>query len=243
MKKLILFVVAILVFCSCSNQDDASYYPVGDIDVATGTDSLTGNAVLVAESHNIENQVVDTIADYPDDNTVGKLTFKYDIKNILSTVNPTNFFDTGKSSFAMSVAYNSDGFKSQSIAPIFKNSDNSKKYRVKFRLKGDFHLANDAWRIDYIYPILSKSFHPYPVEESKDVFFCKGNAMFMNFYQMDGFNSSRRAGTFDIEYDKWDLSFDELYFNLFVSLTGNKSSEQAYLEIDKDSYFEIYEIQ
>ena len=39
-----------------------------------------------------------------------------------------------------------------------------------------------------------------------------------------------------------NLSFTELYLNIFVNLIGQKESEKVSLSIDKESFFEIYEI-
>ena len=44
------------------------------------------------------------------------------------------------------------------------------------------------------------------------------------------------------QYDRWNLSFTELYLNIFVNLIGQKESEKVSLSIDKESFFEIYEI-
>lgn len=238
MKKILLLVLPFIIM-SCSEDNSLSdYYSVENINIVSGSShSSNEKSVLIAESHNNSNQSLDFIADYPNDNTVGRLAFKYDIKNLQSDVNTENFLGTGSVSSSMSTSFNSD-----SISPIFENADSTKRYRVKFRLKGDFHVKNSYWYIDNIYPVLSKTFNPNLLTEPNNVFFCKGNALFMDFYQMDGFNSLRRAGTFDVEYDGWNLSFDKLYFNLFVSLTGSKSTEQVHLDIDKESYIEIYEI-
>ena len=54
------------------------------------------------------------------------------------------------------------------------------------------------------------------------------------------FDSFRRAWTFDITYDRSNLSFSQLYFNLFVNLAGQKREDRVRLRIDKESYFEIY---
>lgn len=241
MKKL-LFIIFPFLLMSCSEESNTSdYYSVDNISIVSGTSHPSNeNAILVAESHNKLGQTLDIIADYPNDNTVGKLTFKYDIKNLESNLNPENFFGTGTISYSMSSSFNNNNFSSKS--PIFENADSTKRFRVKFRFKGSFHVTNDCWHIDNVYPVLSKTFNPNLLTEPNNVLFCKGNALFMNFYQMEGFNSLRRAGTFDVEYDGWNLSFDKLYFNLFVSLSGSKSTEPVHLDIDKDSFFDIYEI-
>lgn len=243
MKKILLLVLPFIIM-SCSEDNSLSdYYSVENINIVSGSShSSDEKSVLIAESHNNSNQSLDFIADYPNDNTVGRLAFKYDIKNLQSDVNTGTFSGTGSVSSSMSTSFSSNNFDSNSILPIFENADSTKRYRVKFRLKGDFHVTNSSWHIDNIYPVLSKTFNPNLQTESNNVFFSKGNTLFMDFYQMDGFNSLRRAGTFDVEYDGWNLSFDKLYFNLFVSLTGSKSTEPVHLDIDKESYFEIYEV-
>ena len=55
------------------------------------------------------------------------------------------------------------------------------------------------------------------------------------------FDSFRRTCTFDITYDRSDLSFSQLYFNLFINLAGQKRENRVRLRIDKESYFELYE--
>ena len=55
-------------------------------------------------------------------------------------------------------------------------------------------------------------------------------------------NTAERLYTFDVQYDRWNLSFTELYLNIFVNLIGQKESEKVSLSIDKESFFEIYEI-
>ena len=44
-----------------------------------------------------------------------------------------------------------------------------------------------------------------------------------------------------ITYDRSDLSFSQLYFNLFINLAGQKRENRVRLRIDKESYFELYE--
>ena len=68
------------------------------------------------------------------------------------------------------------------------------------------------------------------------VFLCKSNEAFAEL------NTAERLYTFDVQYDRWNLSFTELYLNIFVNLIGQKESEKVSLSIDKESFFEIYEI-
>ena len=65
---------------------------------------------------------------------------------------------------------------------------------------------------------------------------CKSNEAFAEL------NTAERLYTFDVQYDRWNLSFTELYLNIFVNLIGQKESEKVSLSIDKESFFEIYEI-
>ena len=89
--------------------------------------------------------------------------------------------------------------------------------------------------ITYIYVQLAGLFQPYPPTSFPEVFMCKGGEQ-----SYATFDSFRRTWTFDITYDRSNLSFSQLYFNLFVNLAGQKREDRVRLRIDKESYFEIY---
>ena len=89
--------------------------------------------------------------------------------------------------------------------------------------------------IDYVYAQLAGLFQPYPPTSFPEVFMCKGGEQ-----PFATFDSFRRTWTFDITYDRSNLSFSQLYFNLFLNLAGQKREERVRLRIDKESYFEIY---
>ncbi len=89
--------------------------------------------------------------------------------------------------------------------------------------------------IDYIYAQLAGLFQPYPPTFFPEVFMCKGGEQ-----SYATFDSFRRTWTFDITYDRSNLSFSQLYFNLFVNLAGQKREDRVRLRIDKESYFEIW---
>lgn len=108
-------------------------------------------------------------------------------------------------------------------------------YAIKLRLKGELTLTGDEWMIDYVYAQLAGLFQPYPPTSFPEVFMCKGGEQ-----PFATFDSFRRTWTFDITYDRSNLSFSQLYFNLFVNLAGQKREERVRLRIDKESYFEIY---
>lgn len=241
MKKIAFLIILALFFFNCTD-DDSIYYPVEDADVIQGgTDVPTGTATLLVRTYNIEDYLSDTLLAFPDNKILGKLTFKYDLMNPLISVDDSDFLGIGKTKPEMSLSYYDGNFADYLQKPLFIASDTSKRYRVKFHLSGDFHLTSQDWMIDNISVMLSKSFHSYP-PTSDDVFLCKGNLSFLNFYTMEGFNNVRRAGTFSIDYDQWNLKFNKLYFNVFVNLIGHTLSENVSLKIDKESYFEIYEI-
>ena len=70
--------LAVLLFClsGCVRDNDAIYYPVGNVDVERGGPALeAGKGDLIARSYNTEDYVLDTLAQYPGDPTLGKLTF------------------------------------------------------------------------------------------------------------------------------------------------------------------------
>ena len=102
-------------------------------------------------------------------------------------------------------------------------------------LKGELAVSGDEWMIDYVYAQLASLFQPYPPTSFPEVFMCKGGM------KLGTFDSFRRTCTFDIVYDRSDLSFSQLYFNLFINLAGQKRENRVKLRIDKESYFELYE--
>ena len=237
MNKFIVFLLCALFFGSCNEEEDSIYYPLDNVDIIKGgSEEPTGNATLIAESHNLESYVLDTLAVYPYDKTIGKLTFKFDPKNAVSDVTMEGFRGEGKSEMGMSNSYYDGNFPEEYRQPIFMNDNPAKKYRIKFRLKGEFRYYTEHWYTDYIYMMLSASFLPYPPAVSEDVFLCKSNEAFAEL------NTAERLYTFDVQYDRWNLSFTELYLNIFVNLIGQKESEKVSLSIDKESFFEIYEI-
>ena len=77
MNKIIGIAALLLCLTGCVRDNDAIYYPVGDVDIERGGPALeVGEGdVLVARSFNEEDYVLDTIAQYPNDPTLGKLTF------------------------------------------------------------------------------------------------------------------------------------------------------------------------
>ena len=83
------------------------YYPVGDVDIERGGPALeVGEGdVLVVRSYNEEDYVLDTIAQYPNDPTLGKLTFMIDLKNQQKDQNVASFNGAGKSKLTMSLGW------------------------------------------------------------------------------------------------------------------------------------------
>ena len=85
MNKIIGLAVLLLCVCGCAKDGDAIYYPVGNVDIERGDVALEdGKGELVAGSYNEEDYVLDTLAQYPGDPTLGKLTFMIDLKNQLA---------------------------------------------------------------------------------------------------------------------------------------------------------------
>lgn len=152
MNKFIVFLLCALFFGSCNEEEDSIYYPLDNVDIIKGgSEEPTGNATLIAESHNLESYVLDTLAVYPYDKTIGKLTFKFDPKNAVSDVTMEGFRGEGKSEMGMSNSYYDGNFPEEYRQPIFMNDNPAKKYRVKFRLKGEFRYYTEHWYTDYIY--------------------------------------------------------------------------------------------
>lgn len=238
MNKIILFVGVLCCFCSCVRDNDAIYYPVGNIDIERGNANLaeTSEAILIARSFNQFDYVLDTVAGYPGDPTIGKLTFMSNLKNSQSELSAVGFDGVGETKIDMSLGYKNGGFAAETQLPVFA-TDATGQYAVKLRLKGMLTLKGDAWIIDYAYAQLASGFHLYPPTDQEEVFLCKGGSSFGTF------DSARRTCTFDITYERYDLSFHQLYFNLFVNLSGQENEENIELRIDKESYLEIYKQQ
>ena len=86
--------LAVLLFClsGCVRDNDAIYYPVGNVDVERGGPALeAGKGDLIARSYNTEDYVLDTLAQYPGDPTLGKLTFMVSLKNRLADQEVSGF--------------------------------------------------------------------------------------------------------------------------------------------------------
>lgn len=240
MKKIIGLAALLLCFCSCVKENDTIYYPVGDVDIERGGPALAvgEETTPVVRSYNDEDYVLDTIAQYPDDPTLGKLTFMIDLKNQLSDHSDhevPGFNGIGKSKMTMSLGYKDGNYAAESQVPVYTTENVTARYAVKLRLKGELTLSGDEWMIDYIYAQLAGLFQPYPPAAYPEVFMCKGGVKFGTF------DSSRRTCTFDIAYDRSDLAFSQLYFNLFINLAGQKRADKIRLRIDKESFFEVYE--
>ena len=53
MNKFIVFLLCALSFCSGNEEEDSIYYPLDNVDIIKGgSEEPTGNAMLIAESHN-----------------------------------------------------------------------------------------------------------------------------------------------------------------------------------------------
>lgn len=149
MNKIIGLAVLLLCVCGCAKDDDAIYYPVGNVDIERGDVALEdGKGELVAGSYNEEDYVLDTLAQYPGDPTLGKLTFMIDLKNQLARQEAGGFNGIGKSGLTMSLGYKNGDYPSESQIPVYTSPDVTAAYAVKLRLKGELALAGDEWMID-----------------------------------------------------------------------------------------------
>lgn len=236
MNKIIVYAVLLLLATGCVRDNDAIYYPVTDVDIERGGPAMEVSEmnILIARSYNEEDYVLDTLAQYLGDPTLGKLTFMFDLKNQLGDRDVSAFNGVGRSKLTMSLGYKNGNYPEDSQTPIYTTSDATAKYAVKLQLKGELAISGDEWMIDYAYAQLAGLFQPYPPVDYPEVFMCKGGLKFGTF---DAF---RRTCSFDIVYDRSDLSFNQLYFNLFVNLAGLKRENRIQLRIDKESFFEIY---
>lgn len=238
MNKIIGIAALLLCLYSCTKDNDAIYYPVGNVDIERGAPALTdGEGELIARSYNDEDYVVDTLLQYVGDPTIGKLTFMVNLKNQSGIPeNPAGFTGAGTSRLTMSIGYKDGNYLPESQIPIYTSPDATTPYAIKLLLKGELTLTGDAWMIDYVYAQLAGLFQPYPPASFPEVFMCKGGEM-PSFATFDSF---RRTWTFDITFDRSDISFSQLFFNLFVNLAGQKREERVRLRIDKESFLEIY---
>lgn len=238
MNKIIGVAALLLCLGSCAKDDDAIYYPVGNVDIERGEPALAeGEGDLIARSYNDEDYVLDTLLQYVGDPTIGKLTFMVNLKNQLGdSQNPADFNGVGKSGVSMSIGYKDGNYPAERQIPIYTSPDVTATYAIRLRLKGELVLTGDEWMIDYAYAQLAGLFQPYPPASFPEVFMCKGGEM----PSFAAFDSFRRTWTFDITYNRSDISFSQLFFNLFVNLAGQKREERIRLRIDKESYFEIY---
>lgn len=172
MNKIIGIAALLLCLTGCVRDNDAIYYPVGDVDIERGGPALeVGEGdVLVVRSFNEEDYVLDTIAQYPNDPTLGKLTFMIDLKNQQKDLNVADFNGVGKSKLTMSLGYKDGNYPSESQVPIYTSQDVTAKYAVKLRLKGELLVSGDEWMIDYVYAQLASLFQPYPPANFPEVF-------------------------------------------------------------------------
>ena len=124
MNKIIGLAVLLLCVCGCAKDDDAIYYPVGNVDIERGDVALEdGKGELVAGSYNEEDYVLDTLAQYPGDPTLGKLTFMIDLKNQLARQEAGGFNGIGKSGLTMSLGYKNGDYPSESQIPVYTSPD------------------------------------------------------------------------------------------------------------------------
>lgn len=223
MKYLIIVFLAISFF-SCTKEEDSIYNPVGNVDIIGGNEASSSTSNLLYRINYTEDFIIDTIADYIGDKTIGKLTFKID-----------PFEKTSSKILSMSYSYYKDAFNSVCQYKLYSGLGN-KNYRIKFKLSGNLSTKSDNWYIDYIYLMMSKSFNPYPIESSSDVMLCKGGNNFTDISNVD------HIYRFNIEYDRWNIPLESIYFNIFINMIGNSDKEDISLTIDKYSFFEIYEL-
>lgn len=236
-------VALLLCMSSCAGEDDADYYPVGNVNFERGGVPYVvpdGKSPIV-RCENSEDYVLDTLAQYPGDPTLGKLTFMIDLKN--QEGQPVDGFNgIGKSQMMMSLDYSNGNYPPESQTPVYTSPDATTAYAVRLRLKGELSVSSDEWMIDFAYAQLAGLFQPYPPADFPEVFMTKGGELGREGDTVSYFDSPRRTWTFDFTYNHSNLSFSQLYYNLFVNLAGQKRETNVRLRIDKDSYFEIYEM-
>ena len=210
MNKIIGLAVLLLCMSGCVRDNDAIYYPVGDVDIERGGPALeVGEGdVLVVRSYNEEDYVLDTIAQYPNDPTLGKLTFMIDLKNQQKDQNVASFNGAGKSKLTMSLGYKDGNYPAESQVPIYTSQDITAKYAIKLRLKGELTVSGDEWMIDYVYAQLASLFQPYPPTSFPEVFMCKGGM------KLGTFDSFRRTCTFMIVPTSLLVSYTSIYLSI-----------------------------
>lgn len=236
MHKIMGWALVLLCLTGCVRDDDTLYYPVGNVNLENGGAPLAeGQGTLVARCYQTEEAWLDTVAIYPDDPTVGKLTFMVMPKLAAGDAPVPGFNGVGDSQLHMSLGYKDGNYAADCQVPVFTTDDPTASYAVKLRLKGELLLTEEEWMVDFVYLQLAGLFQPYPPASFPEVFMCKGGEQ-----PFAWFDSQRRSWTFDVEYNRSDLSFNQLFFHLFVNLAGQKRSCEVKLRIDKESFFEIY---
>ena len=106
---------------------------------------------MIARSYNTEDYVLDTLAQYPGDPTLGKLTFMINLKNQSADREVDGFNGVGRSKLTMSLGYKDGNYSAESQVPVYTSSDVTASYAIKLRLKGELTLTGDEWMIDYVY--------------------------------------------------------------------------------------------
>lgn len=236
MSKIVGLAVLLLCFSACAKDNDDIYYSVGDVDIERGDPAfgVGEEMTYIARCYNDEDFVLDTVAQYPNNPTLGKLTFMINLRNPLGEKDVEGFNGVGDSKLNMSLGYKDGNYPAECQVPIYTTDNVDANYQITIRLKGELTLSGDGWMIDYVYAQLAGLFQPYPPMDFPEVFMCKGGQKFGTF------DSFRRTCTFDIRFNRTNLSFNQLYFNLFVNLAGQKREDAIRLRIDKESFFEIY---
>lgn len=253
MSKIWVMAAMLLGVCGCAGEDDADYYPVGNVNIERGGAAYepAAGAKPVVRCCNSEDYVLDTLAQYPGDPTLGKLTFMFRLKN--AEGQPVEGFNgIGKSDLTMSLGYWNGNYAPESQTPVYTSPDPTTTYAVRLHLKGELSVSGEEWMIDFAYAQLASLFQPYPPADFPEVLMCKGGELGKGGEPggsgMSGghtscyFDSSRRTWTFDITYNRSLLSFSQLYYNVFVNLAGQQRDTRVRLRIDRESFFEIYEM-
>lgn len=247
--KTMAMAALLLGMSGCAGEDDADYYPVGNVNFERGGAAYVPSAdeQPIVRCANTEDYVLDTLAQYPGDPTLGKLTFMITLKN--EQGQPVDgFHGIGKSALTMSLGYWDGNYPPESQTPVYTSPDATTAYAVRLRLKGELSVSDDEWMIDFAYAQLASLFQPYPPADFAEVFMTKGGELGKSDMRGGGeatvsyFDSARRTWTFDFTYNRSLLSFSQLYYNLFVNLAGQKRETRVRLRIDKESFFEIYEM-
>ena len=117
--------LAVLLFClsGCVRDNDAIYLSGWQRRCGKRRSGFeAGKGDLITRSYNTEDYVLDTLAQYPGDPTLGKLTFMVSLKTGWQ-IEVSGFNGVGLSRLTMSLGYKDGNYPAESQVPVYTSSD------------------------------------------------------------------------------------------------------------------------